>query len=328
MKKLIATLILLTLTLTALTSCGLISELFGNNDGERIRIGYLTGPTGMGLAKLMHDNGGIDGNERYEFIPYTDSSLATADLMKGDVDVICLATNEALKHYNTYKTTRILAVNCLNSLYLISDGEHHAESLSDLEGQTIYTCQNGTPAIILNYIIEALGLDIEVSYTIDDKTMTDPAMVRTQVIDGNLPYAVIPEPIVTASILKNPDYSVDINLADEWAKVQGNESIPVTMGCIVTSQTFIDKDPEALESFLNEYEASVSYIGNIENVENAANYVAECKIMDAAPAAKKALTNLNGAIAFIDGDEMKTALEAFYKAMGMTLPADEFYYEK
>ena len=81
-----------------------------------------------------------------------------------------------------------------------------------------------------------------------------------------------------------------------------------------------------MNSFLEEYEASVSYIGDTKNLENASNYVAECKIMDAAPAAKKALANLNGAISYLDGKEMKTALEAFYTALGMALPADEFYY--
>ena len=325
MKKIIATLILLTLTLTALTSC----NLFGEKEEGKIRIGYLTGPTGMGFAKMIHDNGGTEGNEKYEFISYTDSTLATAAFNNGDVDIICLATNEALKNYtSTNKDTRILAVNCLNSLYLVSDGEHQVSSLRELEGQTIYTCQNGTPAIILNYIIDALGLDIEVSYTIDDKTMVKPVDVRTQIIDGNLPYAVIPEPIVTASLLKNKNYSVDINLADEWASIPGNENIPVTMGCIITSQKFIDEKPRLLNSFLEEYKASVSYIGNAENLENAANYVAECKIMEAAPAAKKALTNLGDAISYLDGDQMKEALVCFYTAMGMKLPEDDFYYAK
>lgn len=329
MKKIIATLILLTLTLSTLISCGLFTDNSGSNGTTKIRIGYLTGPTGMGLAKLMQDNGGTEGNEKYEFIPYTDSSLATADLEKGEVDVICLATNEALKQYNSVdKSTRILAVNCLNSLYLISDGDHEAKSLKDLEGQTIYTCQNGTPAIILNYIIKSLGLDIEVSYVIDDKTMVKPVDVRTQIIDGNLPYAVIPEPIVTASLLQNKSYSVDINLADEWASIPGLENTPVTMGCIVAKQSFIDENKQLLDSFLTEYKDSVNYIGNVENAENASKYVADCKIMDAAPAAKKALINLDGAIAYLDGEEMKAALKAFYSAMGMPLPADDFYYEK
>lgn len=326
MKKLISALLIFVLSLLTLTAC------FNDGDkAEKVRIGYMSGPTGMGMAKLIHDNGGVDGNEKYSFFSYTDTSLAKADLTKGDVDVICLPTNEALAYYNASeknKELRILAINCLNSLYLISDGTHSAASLKDLEGQTVYTCQNGTPKIILEYIIASLGLDIEVSYTIDDKIMEKPVDVRTQVIAGNLPFAVIPEPIVTAATLQNKDYSVDIDLADEWAKIPALSDTPVTMGCIVTTQRFIDENPELLDSFLTEYEASVSYIGKTENLENAANFVAEAKIMEAAPAAKKAIANLGDAISYIDGAEMKSALEAFYTAIGMKLPSDEFYYEK
>ncbi len=330
MKKIIALIITIATLVTLLASCR--SKDNGDdaqNEATKLRIGYMSGPTGMGMAKLIHDNGGTEGNDKYSFVSYTDTALAKADLTKGDIDVICLPTNEALAYYNSVdKNLRMLAVNCLNSLYLISDGENSAESLADLEGQTIYTCKNGTPRVILNYIIHALGLDIEVSYTIDDKEMSTPADVRTQVIAGSLPYAVIPEPIVTAATLKNSSYSVDVDLADEWAKIPSLSETPVTMGCIVASAEFISKNPSLVSSFLDEYKASVSYVGDAENIENAANFVAEAKIMDAAPAAKKALGNLGDAICYMDGTEMKSALEAFYTALGMEHPADEFYYEK
>ena len=39
-----------------------------------------------------------------------------------------------------------------------------------------------------------------------------------------------------------------------------------------------------------------------------------------------AFKNLGNAISYIDGDEMKEALIAFYNAIGVKLPADEFYY--
>ena len=50
--------------------------------------------------------------------------------------------------------------------------------------------------------------------------------------------------------------------------------------------------------------------------------------MAAAPAAKMALKNLGGAISYIDGADMKNALGAFYNAIGVKLPDDDFYYEK
>ena len=60
MKKVISLLLLITLILSLLVSC----------DGEEpkdetvMRIGYMQGPTGMGMAKLIHDNGGVSGNEK------------------------------------------------------------------------------------------------------------------------------------------------------------------------------------------------------------------------------------------------------------------------
>jgi len=321
MKKIIALLLILVFSSSMLFSC--------KEETTKIKVGYLSGPTGMGMAKLIHDNGGVDGNDKYEFVSYTDSSLAKADLTKGAVDIICLPTNEALAYYNTVdNNVRMLAVNCLNSLYVISNQQNAPASLSDLEGQTIYTCKNGTPKIILDYIINALELDITVSTSINGKEMVKPADVSAQAIAGALPYAVIPEPIITSVMLQNKDYKVAIDLADEWAKIPALSSTPVAMGCIVTTKDFIDENKNALDSFLAEYKASIEFISNKENLDTAANYIAEAKIMAAAPAAKKALANLGGAIAYIDGADMKTTLNTFYQAIGMPAPKDEFYYAK
>lgn len=322
MKKIIALLLILVFCSSMLFSCK-------EEETTKIKVGYLSGPTGMGMAKLIHDNGGVDGNDKYEFVSYTDSSLAKADLTKGAVDIICLPTNEALAYYNTVdNNVRMLAVNCLNSLYVISNQQNAPASLSDLEGQTIYTCKNGTPKIILDYIINALDLDITVSTSINGKEMVKPADVSAQAIAGALPYAVIPEPIITSVMLQNKDYKVAIDLADEWAKIPALSSTPVAMGCIVTKKDFIDENKNALDSFLAEYKASIEFVSSKENLDTAANYIAEAKIMAAAPAAKKALANLGGAIAYIDGADMKTTLNTFYQAIGMPAPKDEFYYAK
>lgn len=324
MKKIIATLLLLTTALFAFGSCQ--PE---ENEQTKIRIGYMSGPTGMGMAKLIHDNGGTAGNNKYEFKSYTDSALAKADLTKGDIDIICIPTNEALAYYNAAdKNVRVLAVNCLNSLYVITNEETAPASLADLEGKTIYTCKNGTPKIILDYIINALELNITVSTNINGTDMNKPADVSAQVIAGTLPYAVIPEPIITSSMLQNNSYKVAIDLADEWAKIPALTNTPVAMGCVVSTKDFIENNKASLDAFLAEYKSSIEFVSNKENLETAANYVAEAGIMAKAAPAKKALANLGDAIAYIDGAEMKTTLNAFYKAIGMPNPVDEFYYAK
>lgn len=336
MKKTISTLLTLILTLSLLVSCSLFQDSNKNDPSEqvKIRIGYMAGPTGMGMAKLISDNGGLDmGNDKYSFTKYADTNAAKADLAAGKIDIICLPTNEAAVYFNTIdNNARLLAVNCLNSLYLLTDKNTTVTSLAELDGQTIYTCKNGTPRKVLEYIINEAGINATVSYTFDGKEILTPADLSAQVIAGNLPNAVMPEPLVTSSLLsiakngnENISYSVDVDLSDEWEKVCDT---PVVMGCIVADGNFISENKSVVDTFLAEYKASIEYIGNPENINSAANYVVETGVMGAAPAAIKAITNLGDAISYIDGDDMKIALEAFYNAIGVALPDDSFYYEK
>ena len=136
MKKLIATTLLFVIVLTILSSCSLFG---GNGKTEKIRVGYLTGPTGIGMAKLIIDNNGLNGgNEKYEFINFADNvELAMTSLATGKVDIVCLPTdNAAMYPTKTQRDAKILAVNCLNSLFLATEigTDHEGDiSLADFE---------------------------------------------------------------------------------------------------------------------------------------------------------------------------------------------------
>ncbi len=332
MKKLLALVLTLMLVLSIFTACFIVDP---PAPGERakIRIGYMAGPTGMGMAKLIHDNGGIDGNDNYVFTKYADTGAAKNDLASGKIDIICLPTNEAALYFTKVDTTaQVLAINCLNSLYFITDEASDVDELADLEGQTVYTCKNGTPRTVLEHIIKELNLNIMVSYEIYGKEILTPADLSAQVIAGNLPNAVMPEPLVTSSLLKinstfaetGIKWAVKADLADSWNSIY---STPITMGCVLASGDFASKNQYSINLFLDEYKASVEFISNPDNIASAADYVVETGVMAAAGAAKTALTNLGKAIAYIDGAEMKNTLIAFYHAIGIALPADNFYYE-
>ncbi len=332
MKKIIALTLFIAILATSLLSCGPSKK---SEESAPIRIGYMAGPTGMGMAKLIHDNGGLEnGNDKYTFTKYADTAAAKADLAAGKIDLICLPTNEAAAYFSKVsENIQVLAVNCLNSLYLLTDKNSDVTSLSDLNGQTVYTCKNGTPRAVLEYVINSLNLDITVSYTFEDKEIVTPADLSPLVVAGKLPNALMPEPLVTSALLSiakngNTDisYSVDINMTNEWNKVCNT---PVVMGCIVGRKDYVEANKDKIDAFLAEYKSSIDYISAPANIDSAANYVAETGVMAAAPAAKKALTNLGGAIAYIDGADMKNALIAFYNAIGVaSLPSDDFYYEK
>ena len=334
MKKLLSLILIIASLTLLLASCNVIKER------NKIKIAYMNGPTGMGIAKLIHDNGGVDGNDKYEFVKYNDAALATADLLAGNVDMACIPTNTAAALYNKTGNISALAINCLNSLFLMTKTGVEVNSLSDLEGKTIYTIENGTPAVILGHLLRESGVNATVKTSIgegvDEKKITAPTDLAPLLIAGKVDIALVPEPVATAAPLKiaqqNKDYTykVAINLTDAWSQISAS---PVAMGCIVVNNEFLAKHKRAVDSFLLEYQASIDFISLPENIDTSAQYIVDAGVLDAVPAAKKSLANLGSAIAFIDGAEMKTVLTNFYNAIspnliGGKLPDDKFYYER
>lgn len=343
MKKLLALILVIASLTLSFASCTLI---FGSPDteddenGTVIRIAYMNGPTGMGMAKLIHDNGGIEGNEKYQFIKYSDAALATADLKDGKVDMACIPTNTAATLYNKFGNVSVLALNCLNSLYVMTKSGVEINSINDLEGKTIYTIQNGTPAVILRHLLAESNVNATVKTTIgegeDEKVIAAPTDLAQLLIAGEVEIALVPEPVATAAPLKiasqNKDYTytVAINLTDAWSEISAS---PVAMGCIIGNKDFVANNKSCVDSFLAEYKQSIAYISSSENLDTAAQYVVDAGVLDAVPAAKKSLVNLDSAIAYRDGADMKAILVDFYNAIGANLiggklPDDKFYYEK
>ncbi len=336
MKKALSIILALTL-IFSLASCNLIGgEKNDKEEGVKLKIAYMSGPTGMGMAKLIHDNGGKAGNEKYEFISYTDASLASADLIKGNVNMACLPTNNAAMLYNQKGgSIQVLAVNCLNSLYLMTKTGTEIKSLSDLEGKTIYTIKNGTPAVILQHILDENNINATIKTSIDEgeneKLINAPADLAHLLIAGGVEIALVPEPVATAAPLKiasqgkDYTYSVAIDLSD----VSQN----IAMGCVAVNKNFATQNKSAVNSFMDEYKKSIEYIANLENLSNSSQYIVDAGVLDAVPAAKKSLSNLGDAISYIDGAQMKALLNDFYNAIGVKLiggklPDEEFYYDK
>ena len=130
------------------------------------------------------------------------------------------------------------------------------KNLSDLEGKTIYTIKNGTPAVILSYLLEQAGVNATVKTSIgegdDEKIITAPTDLAPLIITGKVDIALVPEPVATAAPLtissqnKDYNYSVAINLTEAWAEISDS---PVAMGCIVANKNFVASNKSAVDSF-------------------------------------------------------------------------------
>ncbi len=312
MKKIITLILTFALILGIFTSCNT-----GNSDDTVINIGVMSGPTGMGMAKLMNDE---SVETKYNFTVYSDPSIGTTDLISGTLDMLCLPTNAAAKLSLTNQDVSVLAVNCLGSLYLLTDNNNTVTSVKDLEGKTIYTSvPTSTTKPIVEYILKQNKVNATIEVVQDHDTLV--AMLAT----GEAPIAVLPEPKVTAALLTNKAYSVDLNLSTEWSNISDS---PLTMGCIVVRNEFAKEHKVLVKNFLEDYEASIEYINNKENIESASQMIVDAQVLPKLPVAKGALSNLYGSIVYQDGKKMKKSLVAFYNAIGHDLPDDTFYYEK
>ena len=316
MKKSIALILTLILSLTALISC----QQPENNARVKINIGVMSGPTGMGMAMLMNESSKSD-SDLYSFDIYSAPTNATADLASGALDMLCLPTNTAAAlatKQADYVT--VIAVNCLGSLYLVSNESIEISSINDLEGQTIYaSVPSSTTGPIIEFILERCGVNATIEFEADHDTLV------AKIKSGEAPIAVLPEPKVTAALMQNSAYEVDLNLSEEWDKVS---DLPLAMGCIVVRNDFLKENEYSVKQFLIDYKKSIAYINAPENLDSSAQMIVDAQILPKLPIAKGALSNLYGSIVYLDGEEMKNALEGFYEAIGLTSPGNDFYYEQ
>lgn len=291
-----------------------------------IRVGSLKGPTTMGIVKLMQDDENGASVNDYEFTMSGTADEIVPLMVKGELDVALLPCNLASVLYNnTEGAVQVAGINTLGVLYVVEAGDA-IQSVEDLRGKTIYSTGKGTtPEYGLNYVLSMNGIDPAKDVTIEFKS--EATEVAAALTSGAAEIAVLPQPFVTAALAQNENLRVALSLTDEWAKV--NEESAMLTGVAIVRKEFAEQNPEAIQAFLTEYAASTEYVN--ENVEEAAEWIAELGIVAKAQLAQKAIPACN--IVMITGEEMKTKVSGYLSALydqnpaavGGELPDDAFY---
>ena len=295
-----------------------------------IRIGTLKGPTGMGMAKLIEDNSQGEAKNSYSFTVAGAPDDITAGVISGDLDIAAVPTNLASVLYKkTEGEVQLLALNTLGVLYVLENGDT-INSIEDLKGKTVYaTGQGSTPEYVLNYILTKNGIDpekdVEIVY------LAEHAELASQMTSGDVAIGMLPVPNVTSVLMSNPDVRIALNLTEEWNKVAGEDSV-LSMGCVIVNKKFAEENKEAVNTFLDEYKASIEFANS--NIEEAAEYMERAEIIPKKQVAMKAIPDAN--ITFVEGEQMKTQILNFYqvlfdanpKAIGGAIPDDNFFYER
>ena len=340
LKKYITILVVLSLIIASLSGCAAGN---GNNTANNtkpapkepatVRIGSLTGPTTIGLVKLL-----ADAEENKTENKYVSTIAGSADeltplMIKGDLDVLVAPSNLASVLYNkTEGKIQMAAVTTLGVLYILSGVQVLPENFIGLEylkGKTIYATGKGsTPEYNLRYLLTKNGFDPDKDVTIEFKSEPAEVLALYETSQNKTDfYAMLPQPYATVAATKYPELSTLFDLSAEWDKL-GEDSKMIT-ACIMVRKEFAEKNPEAVEILLKEYTASADWVK--ANVDDAAALV-EKYIGTKAAVAKKAIPLCN--IVSITGSEMKKAVQAYYKVLfdfnnasvGGKLPADDFYY--
>ena len=288
----------------------------------------LSGPTGVGAAKLMADN---EAAESYDKVAASstveaDNQAVSSALINGDVDIAAVATNVAANLYNQSEgAVQVLAVNTLGVLYLLEKGDT-VTSMADLAGKTVYaTGEGANPEYVLNYLLTENGVD---PADVDIQWMTAQE-VTAQMVSSEDGICMLPVPAATALMIQDSGVREALSLSEEWSTVSDGE---LAMGCIVARTDYIEENPLGVENFLRAYEESIEYMSNPDNLEEAAELVAQYGITANANIAKAAIPQCN--LVCLTGDEMKSVLEAYYQVLfdadptsiGGALPDASFYY--
>lgn len=284
------------------------------------------------MAPLWANADAKEAVNDYTFNLVSDPTLAVAAITSGSADIAAVPTNLASTLYKkTSGKVQVLAVNTLGVLYMLDCGAG-ISSVQDLKGKEIYTSgQGANPEYILNYVLEKNGLDPKKDVTI--RFVEDNDALVAAIVQGKAQVAMVPEPKATACLVQmksvGKTVQVALNMTEEWNKVAGGSSA-LMMGCVIARKDFVEKNPVAVQAFLQEYKASIEAVK--ADVAAAAKLCETYKIIPKAAIAQQAIPRCN--LTFVSGAQMKTQLSGYLNVLyaankasiGGGMPADDFYY--
>ena len=283
---------------------------------EPVNIAALKGPTGMGISYMMDDTA------KYNVELQDAPDVVVGKFVNGEIDIAAVPLNLAAVLYNkTEGNVVLLNLDTLGVLYIVENGET-INSLADLAGKTIYASGEGaTPQYVLDYLLAQNGLtdQVKVEYVGEHTALA--AMVAS----GEAKIALLPEPFVSAVMVKNPDVRVALDLNTAWEDASGTKLV---MGVYIASRTFYNEHPDQVKAFLADYAASVE---KVNSSADAAQKIADLGIVGSAAIAEQAIPR--SYIVSITGDEAKNAASAVLnvlftanpKSVGGKLPGDDLY---
>lgn len=297
-------------------------------DDTKVRVAGLKGPTTMGLLFLQEKSQQGKAQADYEFNMMTSADEILPLMIKGEMDIALIPANAAsILYQKTNGEITVIDINTLGVLYLVS-ADDSINTPKDLKGKTIYLTGKGTtPDYVLHYILKTNGIS-EDECTLEYKSeATEIAAILSQ---NQSAIGLLPQPFVTAACAQNEALNVVMDMTQEWEQAAGASSGSLVTGVTVVRKDFLDEHEELVKIFMQEHEESTQAIN--EDTAHGAELAVSVGIVAKEQIAKKAIPECN--ITYIDGTEMKQALEGYLRelyeqnpqSVGGELPGEDFYY--
>ena len=296
-----------------------------------VQVAVLSGPTGVGAAKLLDDidNDPASLRTSYAYDICTDNSELVAGLNTGEIDIATMASNMAVNLYHkTDGGVKIIAAGTLGVLHILEgNGGDSIHSVGDLRGKTIWSAgQGANPEYILRGLLQESGLEVGADVEV---VFADAGEISAKLLSGDIECAMLPVPAATAAIAKGEGkVRAAIDVTEAWDALQNGSQLIMT--AVVARTEFAESYPELVDAFLADYEESINYVNN--NLDAAAELVAGCGITPSAAIAKQAIPQCH--LAFLSGSDMVSAMSDYFLALyaidpgsvGGSVPDDGIYY--
>lgn len=296
-----------------------------NKTDDVIRLGILKGPVGIGLSHVASENN--DGKTKAKY-SVTISSLPdeiALGFLKGELDIISVPVNmAAILNAKSSNNVKLLAINTVDAIYLLSPKGETIKSVTDLKGKRIIAKGKGViPDLILSALFEKNGMSDEYE---NIEWKNEPSEVIKEALLNDDAFIVLPEPFASLLMSKNPNYNISFSLTGEWRKAGFSSNIVISV--VIANKEFASSHKKEIDLFLEDFKHSISLVKSDPSLtaERADRLgIADEKVV------KTSLPRLG--ITAITGKEAKDILVPFFSVIyslsprfiGDAIPSDDFY---
>lgn len=331
MKKKTALLLSTFLSMFTLVGCGssqnIKQEVKETTETKEINFVVPDGLPAIASAKLIKEKPDIkDGYNVNYTIEQSPESLITS-AVKGEVDVAIVPSNAASTVYNKNKKYKIAATIGWGSLYV---GSSDKSGSSDLNGKEIYNIGKGlTPDIVAKSLLKDKGIDIDnnINFTYVNG-VTELAPV---ILSGKAQYAVVPEPALSTVQTKNSDFTIIMDLNEEWKKINNSE-YGFPQSTLIIKNDLIEKDKEFVDKLLDNMKESTEWM--YTDKETLGDYCEAIGVSAKKPIIAKSLDRAN--IKYVPIKDCSKEYETYYKKLsdfdpstiGGSIPDEGIFMEK